>query len=399
MLYITELFPYPTHSGATIKSLNTIQTLSKKFNITLVCFTQNPVPQEYILLLKKYCNQVHIFELPRLNANPKNDLVLLIKNYLQLKPYLLFQFSSIQAKNFVDQFVENEQPEIIHIDHLNMTQYLPQTKKQLWIHEEHNIESDLAWSKFQNFPKWKKTKLFLLFEYLLIKQHEKKVYQKFDHIFSISDYDTEILQKKFEIQNISTQTLVYDHKIVGTNREAPQNTILFIGDITWEPNKRAVTWFIKEILPKICAQQPRTIFSVVGKCSKETQQQFSRHKNVQLHGYKKSIAQFLKNATVFVLPFHTGAGVRIKALTAAYNHIPMVSTKLGIQGLELLDKKHVLLAEDPKEFALNCLLLFRNKRIRQIIANAAYKRIKENHSIKNNNSFLEKYIQVTEVHP
>ncbi len=395
LLYITELFPYPATSGATIKSLNTIQTLSKKFNITLICFSDSEISEKRKEKINSIVTDTKIFALPNLHQNPNSDLKLLIKYYLKLKPYLLFQFSSNEATNYINNYIATWKPDIIHIDHLNMTQYLPKHKMQIWIHEEHNIENQLAWKKFCNFKTWKKTKLFLFFEFILIKLYEKRMYQKFDHIFAISDYDTKLLKKCFSITNVSTQKLVY-LDTPHSKKKKSEDSILFIGDLNWEPNKQAIIWFTEKVFPYIIKKYPTIKLKIVGNIENEFKEKISEPKNIVLYGFQKDISQFLDEATIFILPFHVGAGVRIKALTAAFNKIPIVSTKLGVQGIGLINKVHILETENPKKFALFCTVLLKKPFLRKRLSDAAYKLVAKKYSIKNNISFMKKYLEVTQ---
>lgn len=393
LLYITELFPYPPTSGGKIKSLNTIQTLSKNFNITLISFSKHQPTNQQTQFLKKYTQNIQSFILPNIDSNPKEHLTSLLINYLSLKPYLIQQFSSLKAYNFVKKYLEDNPDSIIHCDHLSTTQYLPKIKSQIWIHEEHNIESQLAKTNFIHFKKWKKTKLFLLIEWLLIFQYEMRTYSKFDHIFSISDVDTAILKSKFKVKKVTTQPLVYisDKSINRKN----SNTLAFVGDMTWGPNKAGISWFISEVLPIMLKHDPNIILSIIGKVEQEFVDSFTNHNAVKFTGFVKSLQNNLKCTNVFILPFHSGGGVRIKALTAMSHQIPISSTTLGIQGLNVIDKYHCLIADDAKSFALNTLLLLKNMNIAKMMANNAFKYLQLNHSKKENTLFLNRYKRIS----
>jgi len=398
ILYITELFPYPPTSGAKIKSLNTIQTLSKKFNIILVCFNQNNISKKDFKYIKQYTQQVKVFSLPNLNSQPQEKLNLLILNYLKLTPHFLYQFYSNSAEKYIKLIIEKINPDIIHVDHINMAQYLPVKKTQKWILEEHNVEHILALEKFVYFPKLKKTKIFLFFEYLLTYFYERRTLPKFDYIFSISNFDREIIIKKFNLNNISTQNLVYEfnkqQKCIFKNKT--NKNLLFIGDITWFPNKLAIKWFTQSIFPLIRMKEPNVTLNIVGEIENSFSKELTKEKNVITHGFTKDVSTLLSKASLFIMPFQVGGGVRIKALTAFSYKLPIVTTPKGIQGIEGTNKRDYLIANNEKDFANKCISILKNFKLLQTMGENGYNYLLKNHSHKNNNTFLNKYLKITQ---
>ena len=118
------------------------------------------------------------------------------------------------------------------------------------------------------------------------------------------------------------------------------------------------------------------------------------NKNVIFYGHQKNIDHYLAKSKVFVLPFQTGAGVRLKSLTALQNGIPIVSTKMGVDGLKLTEQQHYLLAKTEKEFAQQVIKLLKNKELRKKISSAQKRYFLQNHSKKNNKLFLESYLKI-----
>jgi len=403
ILYITELFPYPATSGAKIKCINTIQTLSKKFNITLICFSEKNVSKKNLDFVRKFASHIKVFTLPNLNQPPQDNLRFLIKNYLKLNPYFLYQFYLSEAKIYLDKLIKKLKPNIIHIDHINMAQYLPKKKNEIWILEEQNIEHQLAWMKFIHFPDLKKTKLHLLIEYFLVYLFEKRILKKFDHIFAISKFDVKIIKNKFKLNNLSTQKLVYapqkssSKKLAGEGKKRKKE-ILFIGDITWLPNKLAIKWFVKQIFPLITKKEPKIVLNIVGEIEDEfaNELNYGGKKNIKIHNFQKDIDKFLNEASIFILPFQAGGGIRLKALTAFSYLLPIVSTPLGVQGIAGRDQKEYLLAKKAREFAKLCLILLKNSNIRKTIGKNGFNYLKNNYSDKNNTIFMKKYLEVTQ---
>jgi glycosyltransferase involved in cell wall biosynthesis len=391
ILYITEQFPYPPDSGGKIKTLNTLNTLSKKFQVHLVSFSPQQITAKNQNFLKKKVASLTLIVDKTINHHVKRNKYKLIKNYLKGIPYLIFQYQNQQAAQKIDQLIKKIAPDVIHIDHLNMAQYLPQTKNCIWIFEEHNLESDLLWSRFIH-TKHLKTKFFLFLESLITKIYEYRLLPKFDAVITISFRDAEILKKQFPNINIFTYLLPIEKLKI--KKQIKLGSILFLGDLTWHPNQDAIEWFVSEIFPLVKKSNPNSTLDSVGIKNNNLEQH--QLLDIEYHGYKKNITNFFKSAHVFVLPFRIGEGIRIKVLTALSAGIPIVSTATGVKGLNLTSNKEFLLANTPKEFAKKINTLTKNKQKRKNIINAGFKYLEKYHQQNNNLSFLKKYQKITQ---
>jgi hypothetical protein len=193
-----------------------------------------------------------------------------------------------------------------------------------FILENHNLDHVFVFTRFRESKKLIR-KVYLLLEGSLNLLYGEINYRRFDHIFSISEAETAYLAVR--CKSVSTQTLVYPLKPVKVSKDKIYD-ILFIGYLEWPPNEVAVRWFSEKILPLINQKMPKVKFHVIGNKNPRLED-LKANKNVIFYGHQKNIDQYLAKSKVFVLHFKTGAGVRLKSLTALQNGIPIVSTKFG----------------------------------------------------------------------
>ncbi len=136
-------------------------------------------------------------------------------------------------------------------------------------------------------------------------------------------------------------------------------TILFLGSFRHTPNKEALTWFVEQVLPLVVAEEPRARVLVVG--SEPPPLSSFRHADtVTLVGFVKDVREPLASYALFVCPILSGSGVRVKLLEAFAAGIPVVSTRLGAEGLADRDGEICALADQPAEFARHVVDLLRN---------------------------------------
>ena len=135
------------------------------------------------------------------------------------------------------------------------------------------------------------------------------------------------------------------------NSAIPTPTILHLGTMFWPPNVAGVLWFARDVLPLIWARLPEARFVIVGKNPPAEVQALAADPRIQVAGYVADPLPYLQAADAFVVPLFSGGGMRVKILDAWLWGLPIVSTPLGAEGIDLRDGENILLAADPASFA------------------------------------------------
>jgi glycosyltransferase involved in cell wall biosynthesis len=93
-----------------------------------------------------------------------------------------------------------------------------------------------------------------------------------------------------------------------------------------------------------------------------------------------SVTPYYRQSTVAVVPLRAGGGTRIKILEAAAHCVPVVSTPIGAEGLEVADGRELLLAHTPEEMAGHCVRLWQDQDLRSRIICDAYSWVQSKHA-------------------
>ena len=128
-------------------------------------------------------------------------------------------------------------------------------------------------------------------------------------------------------------------------------TMLFIGSFRHGPNITALEWFLRYVLPPIVEQRPDARLVVAGSDSPPHDLFKKAGHAVELLGFVEDIRTELRRRAVFVCPVLSGSGVRVKLLEAFASGIPVVSTRVGAEGLARKDGEFCALSDHPQQFA------------------------------------------------
>ena len=129
---------------------------------------------------------------------------------------------------------------------------------------------------------------------------------------------------------------------------------VFVGLMSYPPNADAVRWFVAEVWPEVRRRLPGSTFRIVGRGG-EVVAELAAVEGVEVRGEVEDLAPELASADVSVVPIRTGSGTRLKVAEALANGLPTVSTRLGAEGIDVVDGTHVLLADGAEEFAAACV--------------------------------------------
>jgi glycosyltransferase involved in cell wall biosynthesis len=130
----------------------------------------------------------------------------------------------------------------------------------------------------------------------------------------------------------------------------PGAAALFVGLLSYAPNRDAMTWFARDVLPHLGADGPDVL--VAGRDpGPELSALAARAPRLRLLGFVPDLAPLYARAGVFVNPMRGGGGTRLKMLEAMAAGKAVVSTTIGAEGLALTPGRDVVVADRPQEFA------------------------------------------------
>jgi O-antigen biosynthesis protein len=128
-------------------------------------------------------------------------------------------------------------------------------------------------------------------------------------------------------------------------------TMLFLGSFRHDPNRVAVDWFVRDVMPLILAKLPEARLVIVGSDPPPAHTYADAEGHLEMMGFVDDVREPLARYAVFVCPILSGSGVRVKLLEAFAAGIPVVSTRVGAEGLAEKDGEFCALSDSPEGFA------------------------------------------------
>lgn len=377
---ITAELPYPSNSGGRIYTWNRIKELKKLgHNIVLYSFKDSKeevVEEEKIL---KYCSKVNVYER---NKSTINKIKGCFRAYSAISRY---------NKELVESIEKEESLDIIIVDMPQLLYNLPKVKKVPIVLTQHNIEYKTFKNIGDKSNKLIKKIIFKLEAFKLF-LFEKNIYNSnlIDLYTFISIKDKLFFETKFGKKN--SILIPFGYQVVEKNKKRNSKKIkkiVFTGKMDYLPNKEAVLWFTKQILPKIKMEINDVKFFIVGK--NPDQEIISlQNENIVVTGTVESVEQYIDDADIVVIPLLSGGGVKIKLIEALGRGSTVITTSKGVEGTIFENNKHLLIEDDSQMFAERCIQVLENSENFNELSVNAQAVISEQYSWKAISEFYEK---------
>ena len=156
--------------------------------------------------------------------------------------------------------------------------------------------------------------------------------------------------------------------------------ILFVGTMSYQPNVDAAVFFAREVLPLLAQRcSISVILWLVGYRPAERVRALQAIPNVIVTGAVASVEPFYGAAHVCIAPIRSGGGTRIKILEAFAYGRPVVSTRVGIEGIDATPDQDFLLANDAATFAAACIKLIHDSSLWSRLADNAFRTVRQHY--------------------
>jgi glycosyltransferase involved in cell wall biosynthesis len=349
VLFVSQLLPYPLDSGSKVRNYYLLRHLSQRHQVTLVSFVRTTQEADLADKLRPLCEVVHTVPLRR--SRPR-DVSFLIRSFLRSRPFLVERDWSPALARLVQRLHQEHPFDIVQVSPLTMAPYalaLPGVRRVV---DCHDVISTLTSRAEPALPRCLRP--LARIEAQRLSSYEPQTLRRMDCTLVVSEPDRSTLERlgvppeRLAVVPIGVDT---DLPLV-RGEQGGSPAILHLGGLNYPPNLEGLRWFLSQILPCILAQLPDCRLYVVGRDPpRDVMEVGARDRRVSVVGRAPDVEPYLAGASLLAVPLLSGSGMRVKILEAFARGVPVVSTTLGYEGIEAVPGEHLLVADDPGDFA------------------------------------------------
>lgn len=265
-----------------------------------------------------------------------------LKEILTKEHFDIVNYENLECFSWLREFVVRYSPSSLHL------------------YDAHNVDSVL-WEKQAEISKLKSHLSYAKGA----REQEAKLYKSTDICFCCSEVD----KKKFlDLNNGKGNFVVIPNGVNTDERKFDMRqdkfkiqNILFCGTLDYGPNIEGVLWFYTKVFPLVKEKLPEIKLTIIGKINTPFPvSTINSDPNVDFIGYVRDVVPYYLNNSVSIVPLLGGSGTRLKILEAMSMGNPVVSTQIGAEGLEVVHKRDLWIADTEVEFAGAIIELLQN---------------------------------------
>lgn len=379
ILWLSHLIPFPPQGGGVLqRSANLLKAVAGAHDVTLLAFNQKNILRIYdpdlsvslpaaLAEMNKICRQVKVVDID-CELKRAGKLRLALRSLFSHLPYAVRWLISDAYESALKDMLAQEQYDVIWFDTISLAQYRHRSAMngKLLMLNHHNIESDMMYrraSKERNIFK----KIYFYQEAYKLRMYEKNQVSRFDVNVTCSVLDSQ----RLEVISPGITTYVIPNG-VDTDFFSPDPAsvadpyaLVFIGGMSWYPNREAMLFFARQVWPLLKQRIPNIHMHVVGEMPPQDILDLSKHDDhYHVHGFVDDVKSLFNKSGIYVCPISDGGGTKLKILDALAMGKPIVAHPVACEGIDVVDGENVLFAETPEEYVRNITRLIEDDGMR-----------------------------------
>lgn len=354
VLVLDEEIPFPLNSGKRIRTWNLLRNLCRQHTLTFLCYgtTENPgLPMMQQLGIRV----VLVPDLPP--SNSFRFYAGAFANIFSLWPYSVSRHHTRKFRRAIRGLIATESFDLVHCEWTPYASYMEDIGRLPMLIMAHNIETTV-WRRRAQHASNPLERLFMGLQAWKMARFEKKCFTRAGQVAVVSEEEGQTA-RQWGARTTYTVSNGVDTEYLRPTGEAPEpDSLLFLGSLDWQPNRDALLYLLREILPRVQAANPRAKLRVVGRQpATKLREQVESLSGVEWVGEVPDIRPHFARATVVLVPLRIGGGSRIKILESMSMGKAVVATHVGAEGLDVVPGVHCLIADSPADFTQSVVQL------------------------------------------
>jgi polysaccharide biosynthesis protein PslH len=369
----------PADAGGKIRTSQVLKGMKGgRYEITLVAPIFSPITEEQDNIYKSLCDDLHVWKAAEPLPKWRRALDLLHPH-----PVNVTTDCRPQAVTAYNEALAKCQPDVIVHDFVHSAKLLDigARSNAKTVCFTHNVEHEIFGRHAAVAKHWLYKQIWRS-QTAKMTRFERDYLKRYNAVVAVSERDKKIFENKLGLSNCheiptGVDLDFFSYSNSGVNHGSDQK-LVFVGALDWMANIDGITHFLSEVWPLIKRKVPNALFEIVGRNpTKEILKLVEASSGVSCKGHVPDVRPFVRSSQVFVIPLRVGGGTRLKAFEAMSQGCPIVSTTVGMEGLDAKAGIDFMLEDDPQPFANAVIELLLNIDHRKAISTSAYQLVQK----------------------
>ncbi len=377
LLWVKADFLHPTTRGGQIRTLEMLRRLHRNHEVHYVAF-DDPAQPEGLARSSEYCAKAYpVAHRVPAKRSPAFALQLIAGLFSSL-PVAASRYRSGAMRRQVQELIGRHRFDSMVCDFPFPAPNIPQLDACVLF--QHNVESTI-WNRYVEHATGLK-RLYFKLQAKRMLEFEGEVCRSVRKIVAVSEADAEAMRRVYGVERVGAVPTGVDVDYFARAEASPKMAdLVFVGSMDWMPNIDGVLWFVREVLPLIQSRRPDCSFAIVGRRpSPEVVKLGGSDARIRVTGTVPDVRPWLFGSLASIVPLRIGGGTRLKIYEAMAAKVPVVSTAIGAEGLDVADGANICLADTPADFAARCVALLDSESERERLAANAWNLVSSSYS-------------------
>jgi polysaccharide biosynthesis protein PslH len=356
LLFISPNFLFPNNTGGRIRTTNVLRGLKGgRFDITLIGPADAEQQQQWVDAIATVCDHFMPWS-PALSLPRWMRAIDLCKSI----PVNVAADRTDAAMTAVHEVLAHQPFDVVVFDFVHAAVLRPAHVAAPTVCFTHNVEAEI-------FGRHASQATNALMRGIWSAQHRKMLHfereqlRRFTTVVAVSERDAQYFRSHYDLNSIETIPTGVDLDYFAWQEPPPVDAnhppqVVFTGSMDWAANVDGMSHFLQQVWPLVVARQRDARLTIVGRDPPASLlQQAKALPGVTCTGFVPDVRPYVRAAHAAVIPLRVGGGTRIKAFEAMAMGCPVVSTSIGIEGLDVVADEHYLL-RDSAEVQAEALL-------------------------------------------
>lgn len=366
VLIISPVYPYPAIDGGRIRILELARRVASRHDVTLAALFEAKRPPDLAPL-----EELGIRVLTAPKAPVHDDPAANLRRFLDTRPRGVVEHHSPRLSALISSHARRYPPDLVHIEHLYMAQYASRFKSTPRVLDMHDVLYRRLLRKIALVRPSRPSRRAGLIDAFKAGPLERATLRRFSAVLAVSAGDAALVRQQTPRTPVYIVPNGVDTRFFSPpSVEVREPLLIMTANFGYYPNIDGARWFLGHIWPLLRHDYPSLRLLLVGRTDQDETAELGHHDGVEIIGEVDDVRPFVARSSVFVAPLRMGGGSRIKILEALAQGIPVVTTSVGREGLELEPGRHLLVSDTPREFADATSRLLTNSALRESLAQA-----------------------------